>query len=337
MNITFRQLRLFLALADTGSVTGAARATHVTQPTASMQLREVADSVGLPLYEVIARRVHLTDAGRELAQTARSIAGEWESFGQKMDGMKGLTRGKLRVAVVSTAKYFVPRLLGTFCARHPAIDISLEVLNRDGVVDRLRENRDDLYVMSMPPADIDLEDQVFMPNPLVVIAANSHPLARRANIDLRDLRDSRFILREPGSGTRMAVDAHFKSLKFAPHLRLELGSNEAIREAVAGGLGIAVLSSHALAGRPRGHGVCTLDVRGFPIHSSWHVVHRKGKQLSPIAQVFQAHLLAHAKPVTEPPAPLEPPARHRSSARPQLKKPSLKSAQVRQRVAARLP
>lgn len=294
MHITFRQLRLFLALADTGSVSAAARATHVTQPTASMQLREVTEAVGVPLYDVIARRVHLTQAGLDLAHTARIIATEWESFSQKIDATKGLTRGKLRVAVVSTAKYFVPRLLGTFCERYPEIDISLEVLNRDGVVARLRENLDDLYIMSMPPADIDVVDRVFLPNPLVVIAASSHRLATRRAIDLSDLGQHRFILRERGSGTRMAVDAHFRRHRFKPDVRLELGSNEAIKEAVAGGLGIAVISSHALHGQSAEHGVSVLKVREFPIDSNWHVVHRKGKQLSPIATVFQQHLLSEA-------------------------------------------
>ena len=294
MNVTFRQLRLFLALADTGSVSRAARECHVTQPTASMQLKEVTDSVGVPLYEVISRRVHLTDAGRDLARTARSIADDWAAFEQRVDATKGLTRGKLRVAVVSTAKYFVPRLLGTFCAKYPEIDISLEVLNRDGVVQRLRDNQDDLYIMSMPPTDIDLEDQVFMPNPLVVIAANSHPLAVRRNIELQDLSKLRFILRERGSGTRMAIDAHFKRLKFKPNLRLELGSNEAIKEAVAGDLGVSIISSHALHGQAAEHGASVLDVAGFPIESNWHVVRQRGKQLSPIARVFQAHLLAES-------------------------------------------
>ena len=170
MNITFRQLRLFLALAETGSVSAAAKVMHVTQPTASMQLREVTEAVGLPLYEVIGRRVHLTDAGRDLAATARAIVDAWENFGQRVNAMHGLTRGRLRVAVVSTAKYFVPRLLGGFCAQYPDIEIALEVLNRDGVVQRLRENLDDLYVMSMPPADLDLKDHVFLSNPLVLVA-----------------------------------------------------------------------------------------------------------------------------------------------------------------------
>lgn len=295
MNVTFRQLRLFLALADTGSVSAAARAMHVTQPTASMQLREVADAVGVPLHEVVAKRVHLTDAGRELARTARAMIGEWETFAQQVDATKGLERGRLRVAVVSTAEYFVPRLLGTFCDRHPSIEISLEVQNRDGAVARLRDNLDDLYVMSMPPSDVAIEDRVLMPNPLVVIAPASHPLASRAGIGLRDLRDARFILREPGSGTRLATDAHFRAAGFTPNLRLELGSNEAIKEAVAGNLGVAVVSVHALQARMPARGVTVLRVRGFPIRSQWHVVHPKGKRLSPIAEVFREHLSAQAR------------------------------------------
>jgi DNA-binding transcriptional LysR family regulator len=257
-------------------------------------LKEISESVGVPLYEVISKRVHLTDAGRDLASTARSIADAWAAFEQGIDATKGLTRGKLRVAVVSTAKYFVPRLLGTFCARYPEIDISLEVLNRDGVVQRLRGNQDDLYIMSMPPSDVDLDDQVFMPNPLVAIAASAHPLATRRRLELRDLGDQRFILREPGSGTRMAIDAYFKRMRFKPNLRLELGSNEAIKEAVAGGLGLSVVSAHALHGKAAEHGVKVLEVAGFPIESHWHVVRQKGKQLSPIAHVFQKHLLAQS-------------------------------------------
>ncbi len=294
MNITFRQLRLFLALADTGSVSAAARACHVTQPTASMQLREVTDAVGVPLYEVLSRRVHLTEAGHDLARTARAMSDEWAAFEQRADAIKGLRRGKLRVAVVSTAKYFVPRLLGRFCARFPEIDIALEVLNRDGVVQRLRENRDDLYVMSMPPRDVPLDDQVFLPNPLVVIGPVTHRLAGRRRLETAALEGERFILREPGSGTRMATDAHFKRLKFKPDLRLELGSNEAIREAVAGGLGLSILSRHALPAQLPAQGVAVLDVQGFPIESAWHVVSRQGKPLSPIAREFHRHLLASA-------------------------------------------
>lgn len=295
MNITFRQLRLFLATAETRSVSAAARAMHVTQPTASMQLREITESVGMPLYDIIGRQLHLTDAGQRLAQTARSIVGEWESFEQSIHAMQGFTQGRLRVAVVSTAKYFVPRLLGSFCEQHPDIDISLEVLNRDGVVQRLRDNRDDLYVMTTPPADMDLQDQVFLSNPLLFIAPQNHPLAGRKRLALSALQGERFLLRESGSGTRLACDRFFKAQGFEPGSRLELGSNEAIKEAVAGHLGVAVISKHALKPDELAHDLCVLPVSGAPIPSQWHLVYPKAKQISPIAQVFRQHLVAQAK------------------------------------------
>ena len=295
MNITFRQLRLFLATAETGSVSAAARAMHVTQPTASMQLREITESVGLPLYDIIGRQLHLTDAGRQLARTARSIVGEWEAFEQSIHAMRGLTQGRLRVAVVSTAKYFIPRLLGSFCEQHPDIDISLEVLNRDGVVQRLRENRDDLYVMTTPPADMALEDQVFLSNPLVLIAPQGHALATRKRVALSALQGERFLLRETGSGTRLATDRFFQAQGFEPASRLELGSNEAIKEAVAGHLGVAVISRHAVKAEDLGRDLCLLPVTGLPIRSQWHVVYPRAKQLSPIARVFREHLLEEAR------------------------------------------
>lgn len=300
MNITFRQLRLFLALAETGSVSAAARVMHVTQPTASMQLKEVSGAVGVPLYEVVSRRVRLTDAGLDLARTARAIVGEWEGFGQRIAEAQGLVRGRLTVSVVSTAKYFMPRLLGSFCQRHPGIDVALQVLNRDGVVARLRDNLDDLYIMSMPPADIDLDDRVFMANPLVLVAPADHRLARRRRVRLDELREERFVLRERGSGTRIAVDQHFRRLRFVPAVRMELGSNEAVRESVAGKLGVSVLSVHALGERPEAHGVVVLPVEHFPIPSNWHVVQRRARQRSPIARAFEAHLFEQAAAVAPP-------------------------------------
>lgn len=294
MSVTFRQLRLFLALADTGSVSAAAKALHVTQPTASMQLKEVTQSVGAPLFEFVGKKLYLTDLGKELAVTARTVAQTWDAFEQSVDAVKGLSRGKLKIAVVSTAKYFMPRLLGEFCKQHPAIDVSLEILNRDGVVQRLRENLDDLYIMSMPPADMDLHDQVLMPNPIVVIAATSDPLAKGKHLPLQALSDRRFIFREKGSGTRMAADQYFKKMRFKPDIRLELGSNEAVKESVAAGLGIGVVSRHALQGLKKEHGVRVIELEGFPLPSAWHIVHPASKKQSPVAMAFKQHLLAQA-------------------------------------------
>jgi LysR family transcriptional regulator, low CO2-responsive transcriptional regulator len=297
MRATYRQLQLFLALAEHGGVSAAARACHVTQPTVSMQLKDLADSVGLPLWEQIGKRLHLTAAGAALAEHARGMADEWAAFEQKIAGLKGLTQGRLRLAVVSTAESFVPEMLGTFCARHPAIEIALQVLNRDGVVARLRSNLDDLYIMSTPPADVELEQRAFLPNPLVVVAARSHPLVGRRPLPLARLAKERFILRELGSGTRMACDAHFAAIGFEPSVRLELGSNEAIKHAVAAGLGIAVLSRHALGAASSTKLVAELNVRGFPVHSNWFVLYPRGKQLSPIASEFLNHVGVAAAPV----------------------------------------
>lgn len=295
MHLTFRQLRLFQALAEKGSVSAAAKAMHVTQPTASMQLKEMSLAVGLPLYEVIGKKIFLTEAGLSLASTAREIGQVWESFEQRIDATKGITQGRLKISVVSTAKYFMPKLIGSFCKRHPSIDVSLEILNRDGVLERLRDNRDDLYIMSMPPKDIALIDEIVMPNPIVMIAASNDPLAKQKKTTLAELSKHRFILREKGSGTRMAADAHFATSKFRPNIRLELGSNEAVKEAVAGGLGIGVISQHALHGHQKEHGATVINVPGFPLRSSWHLVHLAAKNLSPIALAFKHHILSDKK------------------------------------------
>jgi DNA-binding transcriptional LysR family regulator len=281
---------MFQALAETGSVSAAARSMHITQPTASMQLKEVSQAIGLPLYEVIGKKVHLTEVGQELALTTRAMVLEWESFQQRVDELKGLSRGKLRVAVVSTAKYFMPRLIGSFCKKYPGIDVALEILNRDGVVQRLQNNLDDLYIMSLPPTDLDLHDEVLMPNPIVVIAPIADDFPQKRSISLADLKNHRFILREAGSGTRMIADQYFRKKKFKPDIRLELGSNEAVKESVAGGLGIGVLSKHALHGMNKENGVRVLNVDNFPLSSAWHMVHHASQKLSPAALAFRKHV-----------------------------------------------
>jgi DNA-binding transcriptional LysR family regulator len=295
MSITFRQLNVFLAVARHKSITAAAEACHVTQPTVSMQMKELADAVGLPLYEQIGKQLYLTAAGEAVADTARAMADEWGRLQQTIDGMKGHRKGRLRIAVVSTAEYFVPRMLGGFCQAYPEVDISLQVLNRDGVVQRLRQNADDLYIMSLPPQDMALEQQGFLDNPLVAIAPSSHRLAGRRKVTFANIENEPFILREPGSGTRHACNAHFEQHRFRPKVRLELGSNEAIKQAVAGGLGLAVVSWHALAAVHADEGLAVLPLESFPIHSKWWILYPRGKRLSPIASQFMGHLRETAR------------------------------------------
>ena len=235
------------------------------------------------------QQIGQTAWGQALGAGAKRVLGALRDAENAMGRFKRLEHGLLTVGMVSTAKYFVPRLLGSFCTEHPNIEIALEVLNRDGVVARLRENRDDLYIMSMPPANLDLEQHAFLHNPLVLIAPEGHRLAGQ-RLELADLAAERFILRERGSGTRLACDAHFARNAFVPEVRLELGSNEAIKQAVAGGLGLAVISRHALPARPEDDQLTILDVTGFPLQSSWFTLYPRGKRLSPIAAVFLEHL-----------------------------------------------
>ena len=280
-------------------MTRAAQRCHITQPTASMQLRELSLSVGLPLYEVIGKKIHLTDMGKELAITARAMIDEWNSFNQRVDGVKGLSRGELRVAVVSTAKYFIPRMLGAFCQTYPEIDIKLDVFNRDGVIKVLRDNKVDIAVMSVPPSDLAVDSEMFLENPLIAIAPFNHPLAKRRNVPLALLAKEPLILREDGSGTRMMAEKFFKSHAIRPRVRLSLGSNEAIKEAVAGGLGCAILSQHALTANASEPSISILNIEGFPIQSQWFTVTVHGKKLGPVASVFRSYLREASRAISE--------------------------------------
>lgn len=290
MHATLRQLRLFLALADLGSMAAVARELHVSQPTVSIQLGQLADSIGLPLYEQVGKRLFLTEAGRELAQTCREMFAGWDRFEMVVNELKGLKKGSLRLAVVSTAQYFVPRLLGPFCARYPEIDVHLEVENRDRIVQRLAQNLDDLTIMAIPPDEMALQREEFLKNPLVVVAPLDFPSDGAAPWPVTMLADQRFILREPGSGTRIATERFLAARGVNLQVRMALGSNEAIKQAIAGGLGVSVLSRHAMAADPASEGLRILPVEGFPIDARWYLVYPAGKRLSVVAQTFDDYL-----------------------------------------------
>lgn len=292
MNVSLKQLRLLRAVADLGSVTEAARLLHITQSTASDQLKALTMAAGLPLYHLVSRRLEWTDLGENLVLTARNVLDELDRFTQVRDAMRGVRHGRLRIAAVSTAAYFIPRLVGQFSLQYPEIEVSLQILNRDGVVDRLTRNADELYIMSMPPEDLALEDRVFLSNRLHAVVAPGAKWVGEEPCTLSDLSEVPWILREPGSGTRMAVDARFRSVRFQPKIRMELGSNEAIIESVMAGLGVGVLSEHALHHANRGTPPQLLRIAGFPIASAWHVVFPKGRSLSPAAEVFHQLLCA---------------------------------------------
>jgi LysR family transcriptional regulator, low CO2-responsive transcriptional regulator len=309
LRVTPQQLRAFEATARLLSVTRAAESLHVTQPTVSVQLREMADAVGEPLFETAGRRIKLTQAGEALQQTVDELLACWQRFESRRAEIHGLVTGRLRIAAVTTAEYFVPDLVGPFVAAHPGVAIEFAVENRDRVIDRLQRNVDDLAVMMLPPENLPLERVPFLDNPLVVIASSKHALANAPRrVPLARLAKERWLMREVGSGTRTAAEHFFSNAQFQPNVAMSLGSNEAIKHAVSAGLGIAVLSRLAVAyelaqaasASKRGarsanefaarSTLVELQVTGFPIEREWFVVCRRDRPLSAAAKRFVEYL-----------------------------------------------
>lgn len=292
---TLHQLKVFEAMARHGSFTKAAEELYITQPTVSSQIKQLTKAVGLPLFEQIGKQLYLTQAGKDLLATCQEIFEKLDNFEMKIADLKGTKQGQLRLGVITTAKYFVPRLLGSFCEQYQGIDISLQVTNHQKLQERMVDNQDDLYVISQLPEDIDLISHAFLENPLVVLARQDHPLAKEKNIPIDRLDEEPFIMREPGSGTRAAVQKIFAEHNVSVKVRLELGSNEAIKQAIAGGLGISVLSRHSILPESANAELTVLDVKHFPIKRDWYVAYLAGKQLSVIAETFLQYLLKESK------------------------------------------
>lgn len=289
--ITFHQLDIFAAVARHRSFSKAADSLHLTQPAVSLQIKHIADILGLPLFEQEGCAVVLTAAGEEVLKTVRELDDVWARFESAIDELKGLKRGRLRVALVPTAKYFLPRMLGDFSRRYPEVSIELEIADRERIVSRMRGNQDDLYIMVYPPEDLEVVSYPFLDNELVVIAPVDHWAAAQ-QIEFGALLGERFILREVGSGSRRTIDAHLLLIGEKLDVKLAVSSNEAIRELVASGMGLAVLSRHALPANPASDGLCILDVQGFPLRKPWRAVHLKSKLLSLPARAFLDELLA---------------------------------------------
>ena len=290
-HITLRQLAVFEALARHRSFSAAAKALHLTQPAVSMQIRQLEDAAGIALVERIGKRIDLTEAGEELARCARDVQARLKDTDDALATIRGLRGGTLDIAVVSTAKYFAPHLLAQFRKRHPEITLRLSVSNREAVVSALRENRTDLVIMGQAPPGLEVEAKVFARHPLVIIAALDHPLAKRKRLKLADLAQENLLIREPGSGTRSAMERFFAERGLRLRASTEMSSNETIKQAVMAGMGIAFLSLHTIGLELKARRLVTLPVEGTPVMRNWHVIHLARKRLSPIAQSFKAFLL----------------------------------------------
>lgn len=296
MHLSLRQVRIFEAVARHLSYTRAAEELHLTQPAVFTQVKQLEEGVGLPLLERIGKRVHLTSAGQEVLATCREMLDGLERLEMRLADIQGLKRGRLRIAMVTSAKYLVPRLLGEFCARYTGIEAALIVTNREQLLARIATNEDDLAILGAPPEGVDVVATEIADNPLVVIARHDHPLVSLRSLSPARVAEEPFILREKGSGTRLATERHFAELGIALKVRMELGSNEAIKQAIAGGLGISVLSSHTLALDGAAGRVQPLDVQGFPLMRKWYVAYPRGKHLSAVAAAFMDYLLQNKSP-----------------------------------------
>lgn len=298
MHVTLRQLQVFEAVARHLNFTRAAEELHLSQPAVSMQVRQFEDAVGLPLFEQLGKRIYLTDAGREMFGYSRSIARLLTEADEVMEQLKGVRRGHLTVSVASTANYFATRLLAAFVQRNPSITFSLDVTNRETLLRQLENNERDVVIMGRPPQGLDLAADPFMENPLVIVAPPGHPLVTERAIPLERLQSETFVVREQGSGTRIAMERFFAERGVTLTTGMEMSSNEAIKQAVEAGLGLGIVSMHTMELELETRRLVVLDVQAFPIPRHWYVVHRQGKRLSPVAQAFKNFVLEEAQRFT---------------------------------------
>lgn len=284
---TFRQMQIFESIVRLRSFTRAAEELFLTQPTVSTQLKKLTDVLEIPLLDQSGRQLRPTEAGEELYRAIRQIFDTLSDLDSRIAGLKGLHQGRLRLAVITTAKYFAPEILGDFWRQYPGVDISLKVANRERIFERIVNNEDDIYILGRPPEkELNLVTYPFAPNPVVVMAALDHPLQAESNISIERLAQEPLISRELGSGIRETTMRLFSEHGLSPNVRMELGSNEAIKHAMVGGLGVAILSLHTLTLEGVNGPVGVLDVEGFPIERKWYLAHTKDKELPPIAKEF---------------------------------------------------
>jgi len=294
MNITLRQLKVFASVARCLSFTRAAEELHLTQPAVSMQVKQLENQLDIPLFEQLGKKIYLTEAGEEVYQYSRLIAQQLDELETVLANLKGLEAGKLRISVATTANYFAPRLLAAFCQRFPGVNVILNVTNRQTLLRQLADNEVDMVIMGQPPAEMELEAEIFMDNPLVTIAPPDHALTKQKAIPIKELEKETFLMREAGSGTRNAMQRFFDQHGVTITTSMEVSSDEAIKQSVQAGLGLGVMSQDAVQMELGLGKLAVLDIKEFPFLRYWYLVHRKGKRLSAIAEAFKGFLVKEA-------------------------------------------
>ncbi len=297
LNITIRQLQVFASAARQLSFARAAEELHLTPQAVSMQVKELEGAVGLPLFDRSGRRLALSTPGEYFLLHARRMLSALKDAEDTMARMKGVQSGRLTIGIVSTAKYFVPRLLAQFRREHPGVELRLEVGNRQALVAQLQGNEVDLAIMGTPPRELDTRAEPFAANPLAMIAAPEHPLAQLPQVPPELLGNEVFLVREPGSGTRASMEIFFKERRIVPATMVEMPSNETIKQAVMANMGVSFLSMHTFALELATGLIAVLEIDGLPLVRRWHIVNMRAKLLSPAAEAFRYFVLERAEAI----------------------------------------
>lgn len=276
---TLRQLQVFEAIARHQSFSRAADELHLTQPTVSMQVKKLVEILDIELFEKIGRKVYLTEAGEALLEAVDQTLNSLSIAEQKINHIKGFAGGTVKLTVISTAQYFVPRVIQQFTKEHPDIKVAMRVGNKEQLLSRINQNKDDFYVLGMPPEDLNVYSTPLAVNPLAFVANASNPLVGK-RLTVHDLVDEPFLMRESGSGIRAHIEKVFADLDFVPHTKMVLGGNEAIRLGLLQNLGITVASIPTLMNEINVGDLAILNVKGFPINRHWYLIYPKGKVLS---------------------------------------------------------
>ncbi|KAF0191305.1 MAG: LysR family transcriptional regulator [Gammaproteobacteria bacterium] len=298
-NVSFRQLQVFECVANLGNFTAASRELHITQPTVSMQMKRLEESLNTRLFEQVGRQVHLTYEGHAFLTTCREIFTAVTRFDTRIENRIETVSGTLRISGVTTTEYFVSVLVGAFKQFYPQVNFSLSILERENLFRRLKDNSDDLYLLDQVPKNIEVEAIPFIKNPLVIVASAHHPLAKRKHLTMDALLNETFLLREPTSGTRIALKKFLESKAITLNIGMELSSNEALKQAVASNMGLSVLSQYCVARECARGELVMLNVHGFPLVDRWYIVHPKDRHLSPAAAAFLRFLLDDGAGVIE--------------------------------------
>ncbi len=293
--ITLRQIHIFETVARYQSHTKAASVIHMTQPAVSMQMKQLEESLGIKLIERHGKSITLTREAEALREYTGNIMQSYRALESYVDDLKGHEQGNLVISATTTANHFISRILSKFSRLHPNVNLSLDVTNRKTILTQLEHNEPDQVIMGEPPEGLDLDSEIFMNNPLVIIAHPDHPLRDRKHISLDEVFKEKFVIREAGSGTRIAIERHLKKYDVKCESGLEMTSNESLKQAVAAGFGLGVVSRHTIGLELKSDFLCVLDVESFPILRHWHLVTRKGKPVSLIAAAFRKFLLEECK------------------------------------------